>query len=65
MFLTNPVTRLEICLIAAGSLGLLSDDSPLEHAAAPSRDVVQSQRTIHTMCTSNGSPYLNFQTRIM
>jgi len=21
--------------------------------------------TIHTLCTSNGSPYLNFQTRIM
>ena len=21
--------------------------------------------TIHTLCTSNGSPYLNYQTRIM
>lgn len=21
--------------------------------------------TIHTLCTSNGSPYLNFQNRIM
>jgi len=22
-------------------------------------------RSIHTLCTSNGSPYLNYQTRIM
>eukprot|EP00873_Tetraselmis_striata_P027120 jgi/Tetstr1/447384/TSEL_034820.t2 len=25
----------------------------------------QEQQNIHTVCTSNGSPYLNFQTRIM
>lgn len=24
-----------------------------------------SGTTIHTLCTSNGSPYLNYQTRIM
>ena len=24
-----------------------------------------SSDTIHTLCTSNGSPYLNYQTRIM
>lgn len=28
-------------------------------------DSDQWQHTIHTFCTSNGSPYLNFQTRIM
>eukprot|EP00891_Asterochloris_glomerata_P007790 jgi/Astpho2/7790/fgenesh1_pm.00117_%23_7_t len=33
--------------------------------AAEQATSVAGGRTIHTVCTSNGSPYLNFQTRIM
>ena len=39
--------------------------SPLQAAIVAELPWPKTGRTIHTVCTSNGSPYLNFQTRIM
>ena len=39
--------------------------SPLQAAIVAELPWPRTGRTIHTVCTSNGSPYLNFQTRIM
>lgn len=33
--------------------------------ALHSKSFVEEGRTVHTLCTSNGSPYINFQSRIM
>lgn len=45
----------------AGSVnkGLLVKTGSVGGVSAP------KGRSIHTLCTSNGSPYLNYQTRIM
>ena len=51
----------EQAMSAAQGQGL----SPLQAAIVAELPWPQTGRTIHTVCTSNGSPYLNFQTRIM
>lgn len=42
-----------------------SDKTAANGAAAKSSGSPTKGDTIHTLCTSNGSPYLNFQNRIM
>ena len=39
--------------------------SPLQAAIVAELPWPRTGRTVHTVCTSNGSPYLNFQTRVM
>ncbi len=41
------------------------DKAAAKGAAAESSGSPTKGDTIHTLCTSNGSPYLNFQNRIM
>ena len=43
----------------------LSKVMPVASNSSLSATSATSGRTIHTLCTSNGSPYLNYQTRIM
>ena len=42
-----------------------ADKAAAKGAAAKSSGSPTKGDTIHTLCTSNGSPYLNFQNRIM
>ena len=61
---------------AAGTSGqigqALSQDAKLQNKQLPGLQKTSGfdnkftdQHSIHTLCTSNGSPYLNYQTRIM
>ena len=51
---------------SVGRVGLQSAGSGYEDGSTDIKNSPDSEQTsIHTLCTSNGSPYLNFQTRIM
>lgn len=47
------------------SSNVLSKKGQNERASAAASEDNNGGRTFHTLVTSNGSPYLNFQTRIM
>ncbi len=57
----QPSKAAEQATSVAGGQGL----SLLQTAIVAELPWPRTGRTIHTVCTSNGSPYLNFQTRIM
>lgn len=47
------------------SAGLLDADSTTKHIDADTGSWPSTGNRVHTVCTSNGSPYTNFQNRIM
>lgn len=66
MHMLGSNTNLSPLVYDAGKLGVQPADQQDEGQISLSKSSRGIEQTsIHTLCTSNGSPYLNFQTRIM